>query len=460
MIERILAILVVLVAVEGLHHHFCRGHDSDRHWCLRKGVVPIDRGIEYSQILPFSDEWDAFFRDSLEKTHLSPFQFWFRCIDREVRGYFYVERLSPLDHDKEAYMQPDFYRHNLKITADGEPVDFRVWNGGGDIFFNISANASIDHMVIIKIDGFKHFTRFPVSKCHKARPVSTEQRFIMNSHLKDFAEKYEFNPVIVEGVLNHMYYHRCALRLDKYEMVVQSEYVSTFLANEKIARAVEDGWLTLLVRNPVIPSPIKIVNSSSCYYMAYTQNMAILQHWKENVKIYFFDTDEYVNSAPDVTSQEFFQIVNNHTSVALMRRMIFCKDCDQSKPDITTISLTKSTLMLNDHLLSDPKLVVDPNRVGCFIVHWAGCGDVTIRSPVERLYIIHFEELYTRRWGILDRLSLGNETVFKPPPMVEKCDPSRYDWTQPLPNFHLRKQKIRYNLNLSDIKRANRSVRD
>lgn len=48
--------------------------------------------------------------------------------------------------------------------------------------------------------------------------------------------------------------------------------------------------------------------------------------------------------------------------------------------------------------LNDPKLVVDPNEAGCYIVHWAGCGPDRHYMPINDSRILHFENMYFPRW--------------------------------------------------------------
>lgn len=402
-------------------------------------VMDIDDKIQYGYILPYINEWEQFWGEKNKTYMLSPFQFWFKCYENEVRGYFFFEDLRVQNHGKEADIS-DFGHvgRNVKLTADGVPVKiFRMWHGGGDFFFDIPPGTPRDHNIDIEMKGFKHYTRFKVSNCEKKKPVSPVTKYVMHIHLRDFSKISSFRPGVIDGVANHMAYHRCAFKLDKYEVVIQKEHLNAYLQNEKIAHAVKQGWITFLIRNPVIPTPLHDKSGpSNCYYQAYVQNMAILQHWQENVKMYFWDSDEYVATHPDLKPTELMQMVESGTAVGFMRKMIFCTGCDKDKPEVATMSITKTELALNSHVLMHPKLVVDPNRVGCYIVHWAGCGDETKELPIEKAYILHFEDLYHRRWDINHRKHLGNETVFQPTAIQKTCDPTLYDWKGPLPSFH------------------------
>ena len=440
--------LIVIALSNAVHNSHSRGHtrtvplltnNTTITYDYSSSVVDIDNGIQYGYILPYIDEWDSFWKPKNGTFELSPFQFWFKCIENEVRGYFFLEDLRVQNHAKEATIfDHGHLGTKVKLTADGIPIKlFRIWHGGGDFFFDIPPNTPSDHVIDIEMKGFRHYTRFKVANCAKKKPRTEETKYIMHIHLRDFSKPSEFRPAIIDGVANHMAYHRCALNLHKYEVVIQREHLNVYLQNEKIAHAVQQGWITFVIRNPINPAPLHERNSpSNCYYQAYTQNMALLHHWQENVKIYFWDSDEYMATDPDMTPRQFMHLVENGTAVGFKRRMVFCSSCDTKHSEALTMSLTKSELSVHSHVLRDPKLVVDPNRVGCYIVHWAGCGDKSENVPLDKAYILHFENFYYRRWDMTKRQRFGNETIFKPASMQKICDPTLYNWKNPLPSFH------------------------
>ncbi len=77
---------------------------------------------------------------------------------------------------------------------------------------------------------------------------------------------------------------------------------------------------------------------------------------------------------------------------------------------------------------------------GCFIVHWAGCGDQTHNLPIKQVHILHFENMYGERWRTgpgewIQTNEQGNNSDVIPSKMMQTCDPSLYDWKSPLPSF-------------------------
>jgi hypothetical protein len=283
-----------------------------------------------------------------------------RCVDREVRGYLFSEDLKTLYHGKEAEMpNAALVRDFLVMKADGNLVSLRSGHGGVDLFFNISQSVNEEHLVDVTFNGVKHYTRFPVSMCQKTKTPTVQTKYIMHIHLKDHLEPLDINHRTIEGIANHAIYHRCALKLARYEVVIQREQLSLFLANHKIMYLVSDGYLHFLLRNPFVPSPLHMPNqASNCYYQAYTQNLAILQHWKENTKIYFWDSDEYMNFDGDLTAQGFMDLVEAHSALGFDRYMTFCKSCTPGKPEVKHLSFTHSKYIHISKPLDHPKLVV------------------------------------------------------------------------------------------------------
>lgn len=183
--------------------------------------------------------------------------------------------------------------------------------------------------------------------------------------------------------------------------------------------------------------------------MAYVENLALLRHWKENVRIFFYDSDEYLIFRDHFTPNQMLTNIDgtigltSDMAVALDPRnadvasqvhalgvdrfMAFCVDCPRDKPELRYLSLTTYKFSIYEPKLMHPKLVVNPNKVGCYIVHWAGCGAETKMVPISDAYIIHFENIYTPRWNLT-----RNELLLKPAFNITKsasiCDPGKFDW--------------------------------
>ena len=429
-------------------------------------IRDIDEDIQYGVIHPYIEEWDALFQTTLQRVP-SPMHFWFRCIDREVRAYFLVEDMMTLNHGKELDMPAvGVVQNKFKFRANGEAFKVtRFWHGGGDLFFDIPPNLTSEDYVDITIDGFQHFTRFHVGKCvnlpfdeqnqplgsldvnrppNSGKPVvgphnRAYTKYLMHIHLREFRNASTLNTKAINGVAKHMMYHRCALKLDKYEITIQSSQVELFMKNEEIAYAVKQGWMNFIIRNPIIPAPIDMRNSphSNCYYQAYVENLNLLRYWKRNVKIYYFDSDEYLWINPEVTSEEFLNLIHGHEAVGFDRYMMFCKNCPHNHPELKHLSFGDTQYKQISPKLNHPKLIVDPSSVGCYIVHWAGCGAGTHVVPEEKAFIAHFENLYSARWRHNDP-ALKTFKDFIPSKVNLMCDPSKYDWRSPMPSFHPR----------------------
>jgi hypothetical protein len=424
----------------------------------------IDEDLHYSTIHPFQDEWIKLFNDT-DHHVAEPFHFWFRCIGREVRAYLFIEDLRKLSHGKEADMpiMPHLSRR-LKYYANGRKIDdIGYFFGGGDLYFNISSELSSHDNVDITIDGFKHFARFPVSICTPALPKPSinpkNTKYLMHIHLREFRNASNFNRKVVRGIVKHMLYHRCALKLDQYEVVIQAEQLQFYLVDPDIVNAIKAKWITFILRNPFNPEPILMSSfeGSNCYWQAYVENLNLLHYWKQNVKIYYFDSDEYLWISNDLSSQSLFQLLQSHPVLGFKRYMTFCYDCNHRVAELKSLSFQSAEndkgLVVGDrqryqqhkhHVykvieppLDHPKLLVNPNAVGCYIVHWAGCGASPYNVPPEMMFITHFENLYVVRWKEINEEYLKPHRFLQFTNVHQICDPSKFHWDmEKYPSYH------------------------
>lgn len=129
--------------------------------------------------------------------------------------------------------------------------------------------------------------------------------------------------------------------------------------------------------------------------------------------------------------------MSRDSAIGFQRFMSFCYSCPERKPEIDHFSFEKSIYKQADSL-RDPKLLVDPNAVGCFIVHWAGCGKETKLIDVKKIYILHFENLYLARWRHSQKDLEKYPKVNITNSSLQVCDPSSYHWNSSLvpPSFY------------------------
>lgn len=258
--------------------------------------------MHYGLIPIFYEEWNKQLKERHNKIELpSPVNFWMKCVDRQIRGYFFIEHLQErLHHYKEANMPAAGVFKRVKLFIDGKRIQFKTWYGGGDFVHDIDESKIVgnfeDHVVDVSMEGFRHYTRFPLSKCiktltyeefitHKQNQIlnyhqqhnlqhngvfdlnlQSKSQYIMHIHLRDHSNHTMFNKRVVYGIAKHLEYHRCVMSLTGYEVAVHEENIPLFMENPYIAQAARNGWLTFLVRNKYNPSPIHI---RKCYYIVY-----------------------------------------------------------------------------------------------------------------------------------------------------------------------------------------------
>jgi hypothetical protein len=251
----------------------------------------------------------------------------------------------------------------------------------------------------------------------------------MNIHTRTFDRVKTIRKEVIQGVVHHFAYHKCAIGFDDYELVIQRGQVPLYMKNENFSIAVKSGFIKLVLKNEYEPGPMAMPGENhNCYWQAITQNLAILSHWKENVRIFFWDTDEYMMFAPDYTRSQFLAHLEQHPITGYDRSMAFCADCPRHAAEVPHLNFNALKYKKGDKL-QHSKLAVDPTVAGCFIVHWAGCGGPDKAVPREQAYIAHFENMYTGRWHHTQDAVDKMENLDWP--ILKTCDPAAFDWQHP-----------------------------
>lgn len=406
----------------------------------------IDENIYYSQILPFATEWKKTFNNTKFSEVPSPIHFWLKCVDTEIRGYFFIEdnRKAPR-HGKEASMGIAFaFPHHAKLYVDDKQVKYGIYVGGGDFTADISYRQR-NGTVNIYIEDWMHYTVFSLSNCiqsesyinthdtsttsespHNSDFVATTPKYIMNLYTRYFDNPHRLNKKTVDGIINHFLYHRCALGLTHYELNIQKEQIPYFMQNPIIADAARNGWITFIIKNAAVPSPIRNSgqHGSNCYWQQIAQNLGILRYWKQNVRIYLWDGDEYMIYASNLTKSKFQEVVNANPVLAFNRYMAFCLDCGNTghEGELKYLSFSEGIIKKSEPL-RDPKLLVHPDKSGCFIIHWSGCGAPTHHIDESMAFIAHFENMFQMRFRkSREELSRG-ESLNENYKVMKYCDP-------------------------------------
>lgn len=410
-----------------------------------KYAKPMDEHIYYSQITAFADEWKETFNNTKFSEFPSPIHFWLKCVDSELRGYFFIEdnRKSPR-HRKEASMGIAFaFPRVAKIFVDDKQVNFGMYVGGGDFTADVSYRPR-NGTVNIYINNWMHYTVFSLSNCiqsqqqiaspgdassnsHANTAAKGPPKYIMNLYTRYFDNPHKLNKKTIDAITNHFLYHRCALGLTHYELNIQKEQIPYFMQNPIIAEAARAGWITFIIKNSAVPPPIRNAGNygSNCYWQQISQNLGILRYWKQHARIYLWDGDEYMIYAANLTKSKFQEIVDTHPVLAFNRYMAYCLDCGNEghEGELKFLSFTDKIYKKNEPL-RDPKLLVHPDKSGCFIIHWSGCGAPTHHLDEGIAFVAHFENMFFMRFRKTHEELSAGETLNQVYPVMKHCDPT------------------------------------
>jgi hypothetical protein len=320
-----------------------------------------------------------------------------------MKAYFFLEVLSDGDQLLHSVNRTNLLKEKVKFFANGEPILTFVSTGaGGEFTINLSApqfNAS--SVVEITFSNWRHYAKFPKNACKPGKLVHERESspgIVMNICTLDrsfSSQRHTLSELPdVAAISNHVKFHICALNLTRYELIVQHDDVPYLLRDPIISHAAESGKLKFLVKGN---NPAQLTGTH--YKWQYVlMNVNILSHWGENVRILFWDPDEYLIIPNPVTFHDFLQKMTNYYVVNLQRKTVICSTCAGSGPERNFDFASERFIQSDKHLAT--KVAINPNFAGCVMVHFSLCPDDPkhrIRLDSRIAYLAHFENLHHRR---------------------------------------------------------------
>eukprot|EP01036_Dinobryon_divergens_P040245 gene40245-53183_t len=181
---------------------------------MKDYVRYTDDGLYRGTINAFENEWKRTFIDGLKNPRLmttsSPVDFWFRCVDKKIRGYFFIESLAqnPTANFNDMVYGPNDMEARFKLLADDKPLPYKSWHSGGDFYID-ATDKSITAEIIISVEGWVKYTAFPLSECTRSLPQPAEPEYLMHVHTYDHSKSIKLNKLYPSGIAHHLVYHRC-----------------------------------------------------------------------------------------------------------------------------------------------------------------------------------------------------------------------------------------------------------
>jgi len=258
--------------------------------------------------------------------------------------------------------------------------------------------------ITISIKGFTKYIKIPLNICNNNNNKLIEKstvspRYIMSIWTYDYNSINDIK-LSIDGLVKHFHSHSCILNIEKYEVLVQSSYIKYYMENSIINKAVSLNQITFIIKNSHFTQYNQSYYKNECKYYSVYMNLQILQYWNFNVRLFFWDTDEYINVSPFLL-QELNRNIKTYSIVSFQRKSVICLDCNASYPDYK-FSFNKHNYGLNEkHNLA--KVSLNPNEAGLMLIHFALNNNGTrIRLDSRIAYIVHFENYYNRRIAVDD----------------------------------------------------------
>ena len=338
-----------------------------------------DAGLTYHVFVPSLDEWSSTFENP---RHYGCIHIWLRCIDTQLRGLFFVESLHTGATHTSASQWVGF--KNFKLLLDGVPSKFDAANVG-DFISDINETQINFGFIKVEIQGWRHYASFLLNTCTSGPPFLTRTQRIMSllAYDEDLRSNRDVS-VFVSGVEHHLRFHRCLINITSYEIVVQEEHLPIYMSNTYIAGAARSGFLSFKLKG----SRPLMIEGSKLYFQGVYENIAVLQHWKENVLLFFWDPDEFL-IVSDENIGSLNDVLNERSAgLSFERRGAACSTCPLSIPEAVYGIRNHSFLIERKHI-PVPKVAIHASIAKCIAVHWVTCGAETRHVKPELAYIAH-----------------------------------------------------------------------
>jgi hypothetical protein len=123
---------------------------------------------------------------------------------------------------------------------------------GGDFIIDVKHKAP-DSEVIISVEGWVKYTAFPLSQCSPSsfdpkHPGGEAPEYVMHVHTYDRPKSIKLHRLYPSGIAHHLVYHRCAMNVSRYEVIVQPEDLPRYLKNPHLLKFAKLGWLTFVLK--------------------------------------------------------------------------------------------------------------------------------------------------------------------------------------------------------------------
>ncbi len=381
-------------------------------------MTEIDHGLQYSTIVPTLEEWNKSHAGLFAKQY-GPLHLWTKCVDGTFRGYLFHEALSGLNYNVAA----DQSVRHLKIAIDGKNVDAIVTRAGVEFYWHIHNSFSTNSTLLLTINDWIHGALLFSKHCQlsNTQQHNLKPNLVMNVYTWDEIHSQPVDSQLLHNLVNaiarHASYSQCVLNLTTYEVIIHEKQMHYFLNNQYI---LEQNKLNFIQFKFKTNHPATL-NIKSVAWQAVFENIAVLQYWTENVRLLFWDPDEYLYYDPN-THNTLMQLIYNSDVLSFYRSGVVKSSdyVDATEQQIQSFRNTKYH-KVDKNIAS--KISISPNHAGCVYVHASHCSrhnEVKLDPTIG--YIVHFENYY------IQRIKPSNEMKYVNLSWLDHCDSHYLDY--------------------------------
>ena len=361
---------------------------------LHKNPTALDAGMFYAALQSTSEEW----RSSFGTTEHGSVHIWLKCVETQLRSFFFVDSTSYLQHalireqpSWVATQPPNINKAQLFVVNGSAPRMNLSWPAGvgGGAFFVTLNESNTQLTVPISVLGWSSWVDFPLRYCVKSMHHRPKGLSIVTTA---FSHELSLSNEVVDSILLNARYHRCALNIHAYEIIVSEAISATLLTR------IENMSYVRLLTPPSSPNNFNFgVESSqtysrSCvvcpaYWQAVYYNLAILRHWEAKdsaAALAMWDPDEFL---VNFDNSYLYDSINAAEVLSVERQHVLCTNCMEEEAEIRHFSQNSWARYFRG---AGPKVIVRPEFVHAMYVHNALPFHEVTSFNETRGFLVHF----------------------------------------------------------------------
>lgn len=247
----------------------------------------------------------------------------------------------------------------------------------------------------MKSKKWNSYIVFPLRLCVDHRSNSSnfgrrDDTRIMNvlTYDTDGHTSRSYATALSSAIVRHALFHRCALDITRYEVVVNEEIIQSMVSGSALKALVDEGFIVFKTK----PTQLSHTRGHRLYWQVVYYNLALLSHWGKRAWIFFFDQDEFLSIQDAALIDLGNAMAGNYDVLQFDRLAVKCTTCPAVHVGGEVDSSFEENSWAIMHEESETKVAVRTDMGGLIAVHSA--AGKCYYSNAHDMVLLHFRHFY------------------------------------------------------------------